>query len=290
MGLLDKVAAQKSRTEEQLSRGGGRAGAKFWRPENGDNHIRIMPQWDEALDGQFWREVAQHWNVGEDQKGPILCPKETPDLEGTCPICEVVQALRADKSNVEAQRLVKDLRAKKTYMLNVIVDKDPVYTAQDVSEHKQNRPQEDCPFEVNDPKIQIYACPLTIFDQVLGIINTSGKDITDLKEGRGVRINKIGNKDKLKTRYEVYPDLDPSDTGYEDLALPALDKVGYTLDRDGMMELLESGRAADFVGNFLPNETSQSLPAPAEKEAAEEKAPVSSSDLEEQMRQRLAQG
>jgi hypothetical protein len=93
----------------------------------------------------------------------------------------------------------------------------------------------------------------------------------------------------LKTRYEVYPDLDASDTGYTDPVLPALDKVGFTLDRDGMLQLLDGGRAAEFVlgaglGTALPAPT----PAPAAEDKEAESAPVSSSDLEEQMRQGLS--
>ena len=128
MGILDIVAQQKQKNDEHLNRSGGRASARFWRPENGDNHIRVMPQWKDDLDGQFWREVHQHWNVSEDQKGPVLCPKETPDLEGDCPICDLVQALRREaKSNPQAKQLANELRAKKTFFLNVVVDKDPVY-------------------------------------------------------------------------------------------------------------------------------------------------------------------
>lgn len=280
MGILDKVNAAKKRTKEQLSRGGGRGSARFWRPEVGDNKVRVMPQWDESLDGQFWREVAQHWGVSSDQKGPILCPKETPDLEGDCPICELVQSLRSMKGDAEAQKLAKDFRAKKTYFINVVVEKDPVYTAQDVAEFKQNRPEDDVPFKVGSPKVQIYACPLTIFDQILGIIHSSGKDITDLHEGRGIRINKIGNPNPLMTRYEVYPDLDPSDTGFEDdLALPKLDKVGFTQDRDGMLKLLDGGRAADYAAQ-LPDNAAASLPAPKPVE----KDPAAAADLEAAMR------
>jgi len=282
MGIFDLVAQQKQKNEEQLSRGGSRSSARFWRPENGENNVRVMPQWKNGLGGQFWREVAQHWNVSDDQKGPVLCPKETPDLEGDCPICDVVQALRADKSNVEAQKLAKDLRAKKTFFLNVVVEKDPIYTASDVADFKQARPDAECPFGAGDPKIQIYACPITIFDQILGIIHSSGKDITDLHEGRGIRIKKIPNMDRLKTRYEVYPDLDPSDTGFGDtLELPALDAVGFTMDFDGLVKLLDNGRAADFVA-ALPGNDSPSLPAPSSVGA--EAADSSSSDLEELMR------
>lgn len=282
MGILEKVKEAKQRTQELLARGGGRSSARFWRPADGDNKIRVMPEWKEGLDGVFWREVAQHWNVSADQKGPVLCPKETPDLEGSCPVCELVQSLRADKSNLEAQRIAKDLRAKKTYFYNVVVERDPVYTAADVAEFKQNRPDADCPFDVGSPKIQIYACPLTIHDQILGIIHSSGKDITDLHEGRGIRVNKIPNKDRLKTRYEVYPDLDPSDTGFEDPSFPALDKVGFTLDRDGMLQLLDGGRAAEYV-SALPDNSAPRIASDADAGST----PVSSSDLEEQMRQGL---
>lgn len=284
MSLLDKVNEQKKRTEEQLSRGGNRSSAKFWRPELGNNKIRVMPQWDVSCDDTFWREVAQHWNVSADQKGPVLCPKETPDLEGDCAICELVQSLRQDKSNAEAQKLAKEFRAKKTYFLNIVAEGDPVYTAADVADFKQSRPDTDVPFSVGDPKVQIYACPLTIFDNLLGIIHSSGKDITDLHDGRGIRINKSGQG--IKTRYEVYPDLDASDTGFsDDIELPALDKVGFTLDRDGMLSLLDGGRASDYVSS-LPG-SAASLPAPAPSSAPPVAETIAPSDLEEQMRQGL---
>jgi hypothetical protein len=285
MSLLDKVKEQKTRTEEQLSRGGARSSAKFWRPELGNNKVRVMPQWDVSCDEQFWREVAQHWNVSADQRGPVLCPKETPDLDGDCAICELVQSLRQDKANTEAQKLAKEFRAKKTYFLNIVAEGDPVYTAADVAEFKQSRPDTDVPFSVGDPKVQIYACPLTIFDNLLGIIHSSGKDITDLHEGRGIRISKSGAG--IKTRYEVYPDLDASDTGFSDtIELPALDKVGFTLDRAGMLTLLDGGRAADYASS-LPG-ASASLPAPAPSSAPPAASgTIAPSDLEDQMRQGL---
>jgi hypothetical protein len=283
MSFLDKVSEQKKRTEEQLARGGGvRSSAKFWRPENGDNKIRVMPQWKDGLDGEFWREVAQHWNVTDDQKGPIICPKETPGLEGECPICELVKVLRADKSNTEAQRVAKEIRAKKTYLLNVLVKKDPVYTAKDVAEYTQSRPDQDCPFDVGDPKIQIYACPTTIFDQILGIIHNSGKNITELATGRDLSIKRIPHKDPRKTRYEVYPSLEASDVGFSDLSLPALDQVGFQLEYDAMVDLLSKSHVAELAGTIFGS--SHSLPSGKQ---VEKPKVVSSTDLEEQMRQEL---
>jgi hypothetical protein len=274
MSLFDIVSATKKQTEEQLARGGGRSTVRFWRPEAGANEIRIMPQWDEKLQGQFWREVHQHWNVSEDQKGPVLCPKNTPGLEGECPICDLVASLRQDKSNLEAQRFAKDIRAKRTYLLNVVVKGDPEYTAQDVAEYTQSRPDEPCPFEPGDPKIQIYACPITIFDSLLGIITTQKEDITDLKTGRTITIKKIPNKDRIKTRYEVYPSLKATDAQLGAPSIPDLSGVGFVLEYDKMVELLGNGKAADLGVGFgkLPTPKDPSLPT---------------SDVEEQMRQAL---
>lgn len=288
--LLAAVNAQKAKIEE--SRGGSSTRAKFWKPESGENVIRVMPKWDPELKGRFWREVAQHWNVSDDQKGPILCPRETPDMNGECPICDLVQALRADKSNVEAKKLADDIRAKKTYLLNVVNMKDAVYTAADVAEFKQARPEDECPFDVGDPKVQVYACPTTVFESILGIMSTSGTNVTDYKSGRDIRIKKTPNKaDRRKTRYEVYPSLDARDTGYgETMELPNLSQVGFTLDTDGMYKLLSEGRAATFL-KALPGESSASAALPSASAAdSNSAAPVSASDLEEQMRQGLLGG
>lgn len=295
MSVLDKVREQKKRTEEQLTRGGSSFGFRWWRPEAGENRVRIMPQWEDGLEGQFWREVSQHWGVSPEQKGPVLCPKETPDIREDCPICDLVQQLRQDKGSAESQKLAKSLRAKKAYFLNVIVQKDPVYTAKDVAEFKASRPDSECPFEVNDPKIQVYACPITIFDQILGIINTSGEDITDLKSGRNIVIKKLPHKDPIKTRYECMPELKETDTKLDEPALNDLGKVGFKMDYDEMLNLLSSGPAAQHVAS-LPGEAVDSLTAGSTTSDDEEKSEVPDSsasddanDLEAQMRQELGQ-
>lgn len=278
MNLFDIVESAKKATEEQLSRGGGRSSARFWRPESGENKVRVMPTWDSDLGPQFWREVSQHWNVSDDQKGPILCPKNTPGLEGDCPICELVDQLRMDKSNHEGQRFAKEIKAKRTYLLNVIVEKDPIYTAQDVAEFTQSRPDTECPFEVGDPKIQLFACPVSIFDALLGFINSSQEDITHLNTGRGITIKKIPNKDRIKTRYEVVPSFKVEDTSLKNPAIPDLSKVGFVLDYGQMIELLGKGKAVDLGFNAAP-----SLGSGAETPAAT--LPVS--DVEDQMRAAL---
>lgn len=281
MSLIDKVRQAKARTEEKLSRGGG-SGAQFWRPANGENRIRIMPSWTDEGE-EFWREVSQHWNLAEDQKGPVLCPKNTPDMDGACPVCELVEELRQDKSNLEAQALVKDIRAKTTYLLNIVDMKDPVYTANDVAEHKKNNPDRECPFEPGEAKVQIYACPTTIFDNILGIISSSGKDITHLGTGRNLIITKFPNKDRFKTRYTCQPELDPTEAQVAPgTKFPELDKVGYAMEYEALLELLNKGVGASLA---LPADNTPSVRALV---ATGINKPASDADLEEVLRRELS--
>jgi len=290
MSVLDKVMKAKQEAEERLSRGGG-ARAQFWKPKNGTNTIRIMPPWtnpthDESLvlsddlsfyADQFWREVAQHWGLSEDQRGPIVCPDKTPGLSGDCPVCEFVAELRADKSNVQAIELAKDIRAKTAYLYNVVDMKDPVYTAADVAEYTKERPDAECPFKPGDAKVQIYAAPLTVHDAILGMISANKQDVTRLDTGRGVVITRYPNKDPKKTRYSVVPDFDARPFELSG-ALPALHQQGFVMEYDKMMELLQSGVGGDHSA-ALPSDT-RVVP-----DSTEARAPGTSAlDLEAQLR------
>src|SRR5687768_3387414 len=106
MAKLDwaKLNKQKEELEARMARGGGAGSIKWWKPVNGVNRIRILPGWTDEGEyaGQFWREVAQHWGVSEDVKGPILCPRETPGLNGSCPICAFVDELKNEKGDAQA--------------------------------------------------------------------------------------------------------------------------------------------------------------------------------------------
>lgn len=284
MGLLDKVTEQKQRTENSLARGKGGGtslSAKWWRPGAGDNKIRLMPPWtnEKAYADQFWREAAQHWNVSPDQKGPVMCPKQTPGMGGDCPICEFITELKQDKTNLDAQKLAKQIKAKVAYFINVVDFKDSVYTAQDVAEFTKNQPDKDCPFSPGETKVQVYACPITVFDQILGLIKTSGQDITDLKKGRNLTLKKIAHKDPLKTRYECYPDLDKSVADVTDLKLIALDQVGYNMEYDKMLDLLHTGPASGYISSLPEASAAISLP----------KSTRSVTDLEADMRKELSQ-
>ena len=276
---MNKLQQQKAKLTQELNRGSGQS-ARFWRPSDGDNAIRIMPDWtvEPPFDGQFWREVAQHWGVSPDQKGPILCPLATPYLEGECPICQFVEDLRADKNDVKAQELAKEVRAKKAFLINIVDCNDETYNAKDVAEYKKARPDSDVPFEAGDPKIQVYDCPKTIFDQILNIIMTNDMDITDLEKGNDVVINRQGKG--LTTRYTVTPKLKATSSDVSAYAeLPQLERVGYNMGFDDMMKLLSEGVGGDFAALLPSGDTPAAL-----GKGDDSDADADADDLEEQMR------
>lgn len=247
----EKLRKAAQELQARMTRGGGPS-MKFWKPADGKNVIRILPPWTEEgpLAGQFYREVHQHWNVSEEATGPVLCPKKTPAAseDKACPICDLVDQLKARKNDVDAQELVKNLRAKAAYLMSVIDLSDPTYTAKDVVEWKKERPDSDCPFEVGDPKVQCYAATNTIADAIMNIVIANEMDITDLEAGHNIVLTKIPNKDKLKTRYSVTPDLKKTKAAVPaDFELPDLGKIGKVPTHEDMVKLLSSGPAGSYL-------------------------------------------
>lgn len=242
----DKINQQKKKLDSKLSGSRGPR-AKFWHPNPGENRIRIMPGWTDegTFAGQFWREVGQHWNVSDSQRGPVICPQNTPDLEGNCPVCEFVDKLKDHPGDLRAQELVKSLRSRSAFLLNIIDLDDSQYTAKDVAEFKQNRPDGDLPFDVGDVKVQVYAAPSTVFNQILNVIQINETDITNPDTGHDVTITKSGKG--LTTRYQTTIKLKPTPAP-EGGTLNALDQVGYVMGEDKLLELLTDGVGGDYVG------------------------------------------
>jgi hypothetical protein len=269
MGLdWDKLNQQKARLDDKLSKGGGGTRARFWRPQDGENRIRIMPAWSQEgnFAGQFWREIGQHWNVSDSQRGPVLCPKNTPHLTGECPICQFYDELKKDKGDVRAQETAKDIRSKTAFLLNIVDISDEEYTAKDVAEFKQARPENDVPFEVGDVKVQVYACPSTVFNQILSTIQVNGTDVTDPTEGHDVIIRKTGKG--LKTRYETTIVL-KSTTAPTVETLTELNLVGFEMGREDLMDLLVQGVGSEFSKLLPSGSTTVGTPSGSQDKADE---------------------
>lgn len=245
---LNKVDLAKQQADAKVAGAGkGGGGVKFFKFQGDSATIRIMPPWtDEApYDGQFWRVVAQHWNVNDEHKAPILCPKNTPHLGGDCPICDFVEELRKDKDNPAAKELANDLRAKQSYLFTVIDTKDKSYTAKDVADWKKERPDRDVPFEVGDPKLQVYAAPFAVYNSLIALFQAGG-DVTDLTAGHDVTVSKQGKG--LQTKYTVTPQLKATKSNVpEDNELLKLESVGAVYDSAKLTELLTDGIGGEYA-------------------------------------------
>ncbi len=106
------------RAKLDLSRNGGKKqqDSTKWRPEEGDQTIRILP----TEDGDPFKEFHFHYNLG---KNPgILCNKRTHGED--CPICDFASKLwrdGVDNNDDRAKKEAKKLFARKRYYSPILV-------------------------------------------------------------------------------------------------------------------------------------------------------------------------
>lgn len=277
---MDKVIA--AHQASQL-RGGSssRSSAKIFRLKGSSARIRVMPPWtsEGMFAGQFWRPAAQHWEVKEGQKGPVMCPKNTPGLEGPCPICDLVEELKAKDNDPEALMIASTIRAKQVMVMTVIDRDDPVYTAKDVVEWKQTRPDKEVPFKEGDPKLQVYPAPNTVFDSIISLVRNGG-NIVDLEAGHDLVVAKTG-KTRNYIKYTVTPDLRPTPAGVpDDVKLLDLSQFGYVADEVELRSMLNEGIAADYAATSKALSSGTEEPSSSLEDDEEE-------DLEAAMRKGL---
>ena len=108
----------KMREKLEASKNGGKKqeNSTKWRPQEGDQTIRLMP----TEDGDPFKEYHFHYNVG---KNPgILCPKKNHGED--CPICDFASQLWRDgvqNNNDTAKREAKKLFVRKRYFSPILV-------------------------------------------------------------------------------------------------------------------------------------------------------------------------
>lgn len=210
--LLEKMKEMKERANSM-----NRERARIFTPKVGDNRLRIMPPWtDEGPnEGQFWREILTHWNVGEggydEESGrPFTCPLKTPDGPGdSCAVCEFVKKLRNTGEPADVE-IAKQIGARRHYYMNVVDLKDPVFTEDDIEEYKAEN-DKDPSFEEGDTKVQVWKTSEQHFKSLLDVM-ADGVDFTDLEDGHDVIVTREG-KGKTTTRYRVR--VDPKSSSFE---------------------------------------------------------------------------
>jgi len=295
MGIdFSKIQAKIQEEKEKESNRGGYEKTRFWKIKTGENTVRLMPPWTEGgvNAGQFWRQIEQHWGVGEggyDEKNgwTITCAVKTADIQGdNCEICNIVESLRRSGSAVDDEQ-AKALRAKSRYLSNIVDLKDPVFTKDDVEEWEEGHPGMECPWAVGDTKIQVWSYPYTIFKELLDIF-TDGIDITDLDSGRNLSVTREG-KGKLNTSYRLR--TKPTDSVFE--IVGEYDKLINNLDK-----ALPASQP-DFIHRLLtgerPGQEAAALPAvpvsaavlPSRPRAPSASAEEAVLDMERELREAL---
>ena len=108
----------KMREKLEASKNGGKKSENStkWRPQEGDQTIRLLP----TEDGDPFKEYHFHYNVGRNPG--ILCPKKNHGED--CPICDFASTLWRDgvqNNNDTAKREAKKLFVRKRYFSPILV-------------------------------------------------------------------------------------------------------------------------------------------------------------------------
>lgn len=88
---------------------------KFFKPEKGENQIRILPPtWPDAT--HFGYTVWLHYGVGPDKKATVICPMK---MQGKpCPVCQ--ERARAEKDPEVDEQELKDMRPNERVVLYLL--------------------------------------------------------------------------------------------------------------------------------------------------------------------------
>ncbi len=149
MGIdLSKMKAKLSAVQ---NRGGGAKKSAFWRPEDGDQTIRILP----TPDGDPFKEFFFHYNLGKN--AGFLSPKKNFGIDD--PLDGFIRQL-FNEGTEESTKMAKSLMARQRFFSPVIV-----------------RGQE-------EEGVKVWGYGKQVYEQLLNLVlNPEYGDITDPQEG-----------------------------------------------------------------------------------------------------------
>ncbi len=112
MGInVDKM---RQRLAQLKGEGGGKD--TFWRPQDGEQTIRIVP----TADGDPFKDYWFHYNVGKN--AGFLCPKR--NYGDSCPVCDFASRLWSegvDNNDEDSKKMAKSLFARQRFFSPVMV-------------------------------------------------------------------------------------------------------------------------------------------------------------------------
>ena len=110
------LEAMRAKLEKSKNGGKKKSDGTKWRPQQGDQTIRILP----TADGDPFKEYHFHYNVGRNPG--ILCNKRTHGED--CPICDFASKLwreGVDNNDEVAKKEAKQLFARNRYYSPILV-------------------------------------------------------------------------------------------------------------------------------------------------------------------------
>jgi len=151
MGIDMSKMRDRKRTLESRNSGGGKNGVNFWRPQDGEQVIRIVP----TPDGDPFKDYWFHYNVGNNPG--FLSPKKNFGEDDA--LDRFVRQL-FNEGTEESREMAKNLMAKQRFFAPVIV-----------------RGEE-------DRGVQVWGFSKTVYETLLNLVlNPDYGDITDSETG-----------------------------------------------------------------------------------------------------------
>ena len=153
------MAKMKAKLQELESGGKSKSDNVWWRPQEGDQEIRLIP----TEDGDPFKVFHFHYNLGEGARGGILCPKR--QFGDNCPVCDFASKLWQEGTE-ESKKMAKSLFVRQRFFSPVIVR----------GEEEQGA--------------RIWGYGKTIYETLLGLVlNPDYGDITDIDSGVDFTLN-----------------------------------------------------------------------------------------------------
>lgn len=149
---------EKIKQRQANLQGRGSGGTDFWKPEDGEQQIRIVP----TEDGDPFKDYWFHYNVGASRG--FLCPKR--NFGDNCPVCEFASKLWNSHTEGDpgAGEEAKKLFARQRFFSPVVV-----------------RDQHDTP--------KVWGYSKTVYEQLLNMVfDPDYGDITDVMEGNDIKL------------------------------------------------------------------------------------------------------
>ena len=147
------MAKMKAKLQDLESGGKSKSDNVWWRPQEGDQDVRIVP----TEDGDPFKVYHFHYNLGEAARGGVLCPKR--QFGENCPICDFASKLWQEGTD-DSKKMAKSLFVRQRFFSPVI----------------------DRGAEENG--VRIWGYGKTIYETLLGLVlNPDYGDITDVDEG-----------------------------------------------------------------------------------------------------------